>query len=454
MTRFETILAFVIGQPRSEIVRLPYRVQRLVEAQEAESEQLIGWVQLLVVGLFAILFAAARRPNDAPMAMLAEPVPLALAAYATFTMVRLALAYRGPLAAPVLVVSIVADVGLLIGLIWIFHGQYGQAAAFSLKVPTFVYLFVFIAVRVLRFDWRYVAAAGLAAALGWLALVLAVLWTSGTGVVTRSFVEHLSQSRVLVGAEVDKIATLLLVTGVLSLAVARGRRLFVAAVRGEAAVADLRRFLGRGVSDTVVDAEAQANAGLAHERNAAILMLDIRGFTPLSARLTPKQAVEVITSLHARVITIVRAHNGIVDKFMGDGIMVTFGAVRVSQQPAAEALAALDAILPEAEAWRADIEALHPGERLAVNGAVVAGPVVFAVVGALDRLEFTVVGEAVNLAAKLEKHNKVERTVALTTVATLAMARAQGYAGAVHAEIRPDRQLAGATQPIDLVVIA
>ncbi len=454
MSRLASILGLVQwrGGKGTPLPQLPQRVQRLVDAQEAESERLIGWVQLLVVVLLGLLYAAAPRPNDAPAAMLGEPVPMALAAYLVFTVGRLLLAYRGPLPAALLFASILADVGLLIGLIWSFHAQYGQPAPFSLKVPTFVYLFVFIAIRVLRFDARYVLAAGLAAAVGWIGLVLAVLWSGGNELVTRSFTEYLSQSRVLIGAEVDKVATLLLVTGVLGLAVVRGRRLFVAAVRGEAAVADLRRFLGRGVSDTVVSAEAEAIAGLAHERDAAIMMLDIRGFTQLSARLTPQQVVGVLTRLHARIIPLVRAHNGIVDKFLGDGVMVTFGAVRSSTRAAADGLIALEAVLAAARAWE-DETAAELGERLVVNGAVVAGPVMFAVVGALDRLEYTVIGEAVNLAAKLEKHNKAEATRGLTTAATAMLARSQGWEAAGKTDLLGGRRVAGVGAAMDLVAV-
>lgn len=455
MIRLEPLVAFVRRHFRGGYgnVQLPLRVQRLVEAQEADSERLIGWVQLVVVSLFATLYAVAPRPHDAPAAMLLEPVPLALGAYLAFTLGRLSLAYRGALPAPVVIASILADVGLLIGLIWSFHGQYGQPPPFSLKVPTFVYLFVFISLRVLRFDARYVLAAGLSAAVGWVGLVAAVLWQSGTGLITRSFSEHLSRPLVLLGAEVDKIATLLLVTAVLALAVARGRQLFIAAVRGEAAVADLRRFFGRGVPDAVVDAELEANAGLAHERNAAILMLDIRGFTQASAELAPQNVVALLTRLHARIIPPVRQHGGVVDKFLGDGVMVTFGAVATSQRPAADALAALEAILAEAAAWEAETGNEIGGRRLAVNGAVAAGPVVFAVVGALDRLEYTVIGEAVNLAAKLEKHNKAEGTRGLTTAATFALARAQGWTPAMRTEPRPQRLVAGAGAPMDLVAV-
>jgi adenylate cyclase len=203
----------------------------------------------------------------------------------------------------------------------------------------------------------------------------------------------------------------------------------------------------------VVGAEAEAIAGLAHERDAAILMLDIRGFTQLSARLTPQQAVGVLTRLHARVIPIVRAHDGIVDKFLGDGVMVTFGAVRPSTRAAVDALSALEAVLAEARAWEEETAA-DLGVRLVVNGAVVAGPVVFAVVGAFDRLEYTVIGEAVNLAAKLEKQNKSEATRGLTTAATASLARSQGWEAKGRAIPLQRRPVAGVGEPLDLVAVA
>jgi adenylate cyclase len=433
---------------------LPERVHRLIEQQEDNSERLIGWVQLLVVGLFGILYLIAPRPADAPRGGLLDPVPIALAAYALFTVARLATAYQRRLPGWLLLISILADVGLLIGLIWSFHGQYGQAAPFSLKVPTFVYLFVFISVRALRFDHRYVLVAGLAAALGWLTLVIAVLARAGTETITRSFSAHLNSSMVLIGAEFDKILALLLVTGVLAFAVLRGRGLFVTAVRDEAALEELTRFFGKGVSDTVVQAETRAQAGMAAERDAAVIMLDIRGFTTLSAGLAPRRVVAILTSLHARIIPIVRGHGGVIDKFMGDGIMVTFGAVSPITAPAASALRALDAVMAEALLWQQELAKEEGRSTFELLGAAVAGPVVFAVVGAGDRLEYTVIGEAVNLAAKLEKQNRIERTRALTTLATFTAARAQGYEPQGPVRHIVDTEVQGASGRLDLVVLA
>ncbi|MEL6374219.1 MAG: adenylate/guanylate cyclase domain-containing protein [Pseudomonadota bacterium] len=439
--------------------QLPPRVRALVDAKEAESERLIGWVQLGVVLLFAMLFTLAPRPADAPMFMMDEPVPRALLVYALFTLGRLLLAYWRRLPAFIVVISIFADIALLLWLIWSFHEQYGQPAAFSLKVPTLIYIFLFIALRALRFDHRYVLVAGFAAALGWLALVYMVLDKSPDGVVTRSFVEYVNANRVLLGAEVEKVFNILLVAGLLAFAVQRARATLVTAVREEAAGREYKRFLAGGVADAISQAESEVEAGKAEERDAAIIMLDIRGFTGFSQGVPARDVVHMLTGLHARLMPIVSAHGGVVDKFLGDGVMITFGAVAPSETAAADGLRALEAIMQEARAWQDDLPASASRAGLAVNGAMVAGPVVFAALGHTDRLEYTVIGEAVNLAAKLEKHNKVARTRALVPRDSYARARTQGYQPKRRSadevlDVRQKTEVAGVTTALDLVVVA
>jgi adenylate cyclase len=432
---------------------LPARLRDLVQEQENRAEQLIGWIQLAVVASFGLLYSIAPQPEDAPARVLYDPVVIVLLLYSAFTIGRLALAYHWRLPSPVLILSILADIGLLIALIWAFHERYGQTPPFSLKAPTFVYMFVFIALRTLRFDHRYVLVAGIAAAVGWLGLVGFVLKTAGTDVITRSFVAYLNSNRVLLGAEFDKVFALLLVTAVLAFAVSRSRSLVVTAIRDEAALRDLSRFFGQGISDTVVLAGDELVAGSAQERDAAIMMLDIRGFTGMASRVSARNVVELLTGLHARIVPIVRDHGGVVDKFLGDGIMITFGAVTPSKTAAADALRALDEIMAVAAMWEADAPDHGLARPLEVNGAVVSGSVVFAVLGASDRLEYTVIGTPVNLAAKLEKHNKVEGTRALTTFGTYRRAVHQGYTRRQPGEQRPARSISDQTA-IDLVVMA
>lgn len=432
--------------------RLPPRVRRLVEIEEERSERLIGWVQLSIVATFALLYGLSPRPADAHAAML-EPVPFALGGYALFTALRILAAHRGFLPGWLLVLSMIVDVAMLYALIWTFHIAYAQPAAFYLKVPTFAYIFVFIAVRALRFDPRFVLSQGLFAAAGWLAMVGYAVWTAGPEGITRSFSAYLTDNLILIGAEFDKVFTILLVTAVLSLALYRARQTLVTAVREGAATRDMRRFLSEGVAEAIVDSDEEVGPGSAAPRHAAVLMLDIRGFTRFAERDEPTRVVEVLTAYHALVVPIVARHGGVIDKFLGDGVMATFGAVSPSRTATARAMAALEEILEARPAWREGLLARGIAP-LEINGAVAAGRIVFAVLGNAERLEYTVIGDPANLAAKLEKHNKVEGTAALVPAAVYSAACEEGYRPRLAARDLGARTVEGLGEPIPLVALA
>src|SRR4030095_14996043 len=91
---------------------------------------------------------------------------------------------------------------------------------------------------------------------------------------------------------------------------------------------------------------------------------------------------------------------------------------------------------------------------LSVGLAVASGRVVFGAVGDGERLEFTVIGDAVNFAAKLEKHNKDEKTRALADARTYRLAEQQGYVAPSPREHRAARPVGGVSDPVDIVVLA
>jgi adenylate cyclase len=149
--------------------RLPDRVSHSIAEQQIKSEILIGWVQLTLVLFFGTLYTIAPKTSAGTGF---TPVPWALALYFLLTVLRLAASYRHFLPRWLLMASVVMDMGLLMLLIWSFHLQYEQPASFYLKAPTMLYVFIFIALRALRFDATYIIFAGATAAVGWLALNL------------------------------------------------------------------------------------------------------------------------------------------------------------------------------------------------------------------------------------------------------------------------------------------
>lgn len=186
---------------------------------------------------------------------------------------------------------------------------------------------------------------------------------------------------------------------------------------------------------------------------AAIIFLDLRGFTQASASFTPNALIELLEEYQGLVVPILRQHGGNIDKFMGDGILASFGAVSPNKSYAADVLRAVDDLQIAAQHWSKE-RASKGLSTFSIGAGIAVGDVVFGVIGFEDRLEYTVIGETVNLAAKLEKQNKVEQARALATIETLQIAQRQGYQQTALKEIRRSRTVGGVSQPMDIVVLA
>ncbi len=450
MSSLRDTLNYIVngGAPEQGI---PERVRAEIRVREASSERLIGWVQLGLVLFFSTLYAIAPRAEGTAGFNF---VPFALGTYFLFTVLRLVLSYRFELPSWYLLISIGVDMALLVGLIFSFHIQYDQHPAFYLKTPTLMYVFIFIGLRALRFDPRFVLTTGLVAVAGWIGLVLyAALKEMDRMVLTRNYVEYLTGNSILIGAELDKTMVILAVTVILSAALYRGRSMLFEATRHQAAATDLRRYFAPEVAASITEAETALEAGEGTQREAAIFYADIRSFTGTSASLPPETVLAVLAQYQSLAVEVINGEGGRVDKFLGDGILATFGAVHPSGTYAADALRAAARLVDTIEAHQKRFtDAGWPG-RLHIGTAVAAGPVTVGVIGSKTRLEFTVIGDAVNRAAKLEDANKQQGTAALTDGFTWELACAQGFS-APMIESRPGRQVAGLKEPADLIVLA
>ena len=431
---------------------LPPRVETSILRQQDASEILISVIQLAVVGIFGGLYAIS--PKTFPPEVEFTPVPWVLGAYVAFTLARLYISCKGRLPDWLVMVSVVADISMLLAMIWSFHLQYMQPASFFLKAPTVLYIFIFVALRTLRFEIRYILIAGGAAALGWVIMAVYVMTiVPGDTMITRNYVTYLTSNSILIGAEVDKIIAILVVTAILAMATSRARALLVQSVAETTAARDLARFFSPEIAREITSSADRVTAGRGVERDAAVLYLDLRGFTDLASRSTPNELIGFLTEYQRRMVPVIQKHNGCVDKFLGDGIMATFGAALANDTYAADALRAIDAMVGEAEAWNGDLRAAGKAEA-SINWAVAAGPVVFGAVGDESRLEYTVIGDAANLAAKPEKHNKAEASLALTTAETFSLALAQGYQPPARRGELAGRRVQGVEKPENLVVLA
>ncbi|MEQ8357492.1 MAG: adenylate/guanylate cyclase domain-containing protein [Kiloniellaceae bacterium] len=428
---------------------LPERVRVAVRSQEDATERVISWVQLGIVLTFGTLYFISPKPMSSGFA----PVPWALGIYLALTLVRVVWAHKARLPDWSLAASVFFDMTLLMVLIWSFHIQYEQPPSFYLKAPTLLYVFIFIALRALRFDARFVVLAGFLAALGWGVLMAYVVYADpGDTMITRDYVAYLTSNSVLLGAEFDKIISILVVTALIAVALYRAKGLLVRAFTEQSAAHELSRFFDPEIAARIKGAEQHIRAGSGEMRKAAILNLDMRGFTRLAGAAPPEEVMQLLGEYQHRMVPVIQRNGGSIDKFLGDGIMATFGAAQPSERYAADALTALEEAMAAAEDWRKECEA--KGRSCPrVNGAVATGPILFGAVGDDTRLEYTVIGDAVNLSAKLEKHNKDLGVSALCDRATYDTACAQGYRPAEEKR-RLTAPVAGVDTPLDLVVVA
>lgn len=428
--------------------QLPMRVRRELEREQYHSELLVTVLQLLLVALLAGLYAS-TPPGFSPDAPI-EAVPLGLTLFAVLASLRLYFAVTGQLTRWMLGLSVVGEMAVLLFVIWAYHVQYEQPAQFYLKSTQFVYVFILIALRALRFEPVWVILSGFAAAVGWLFLLRYALAHANANPVTWDYVTSLRSTQIHFGGEFDKLLAIVMVTAVLALALARARNMLTKAVSGEQAVADLSLFFDDSVARRITHSEAEIMAGQGELRNAAILFFDMRGFTEASEKLGPTDLIKLLGEYQGLLVPIVKAHGGNIDKFMGDGILASFGAVMRSEDYAACALRAVDAAMAAVDGWRAQ---RRQAGKIApdVGAGLATGEVVFGIIGEGKRLEYTVIGDTVNLAAKLEKHNKTEKTRALCTRVAYDLAVAQGYQ--IAKEALPQRMVGGVQHPVDLVML-
>ncbi|MGE0175024.1 MAG: adenylate/guanylate cyclase domain-containing protein [Oligoflexales bacterium] len=425
-------------------------IERLLDDEKKKSDIIINFIQMGLIAFLGLLWVIAPTAQNRKVDSV-QVMPWIIASYLLFLAFKQYWCRRGHAGERLQILTTVIETGGLLAFIWFLHVQYGEPAGFSLRVPTYAYLFVFVCLQAIRFEARPILIAGSVAAIGWMALTIAVI-ASGEVAITRSFSDYVDSGTVLVGAEVEKVLLFGVVSGILAVAAVRARSLMLRVTDELRKSRDLSRFFSPDVAKIITAGESELKPGTGVLRTAAVLMIDIRGYTKLSTLIPPDEVIAMLSEYQQRVTPVVFANGGSIDKFIGDGVLAHFGATQVSPTYAADCLRSSILIVEAIEKWNHELMR-RDLPRIEVNLACAIGPVVFGTVGDIGRLEFTIIGEAVNLSAKLEGHNKTIGTTAVTTVKTLETARLQGFSGGESWQIRKSDSVLGLPHKIDVVII-
>lgn len=172
-------------------------------------------------------------------------------------------------------------------------------------------------------------------------------------------------------------------------------------VREELARAKYRRFMPPHVVDEILINPDVVNLG---GKNSLVTALfsDVRGFTSMSETLEPNIVVEMLNRYFADMTPIVFDHQGLLDKYMGDGLMALFGAPKETEDAPTMAVAAAIAMQRRMLLVNAELKEAGLAE-IAIGIGINTGMVTLGYIGSEERTDYTAIGDAVNLAARLEK---------------------------------------------------
>ncbi len=286
----------------------------------------------------------------------------------------------------------------------------GMATANALLLVPMVLYFPLIILSILRFDRRISIFTGLVAGAEYGVLSFWVLGDEAS-VTLLGGVEYLVNVGVLVlsgflaGGAASRIRSWIQKSYAMSEARRRA---------DEEQKRTLDRF-GQHVSPAVASKLLDREFG-SEIRQVCVMFLDIRDFTTFAEKLGPEQVLSYLNSVFGFMIEVVNAHNGIINKFLGDGFMAVFGApfsdgqdCRNAIQAAREILAGLDVLVAKGAI---------PPTRVGIG--LHTGPAVTGVIGTEARGEYAVIGDVVNLASRIESHNKQFGSCLLVTEDVLA----------------------------------
>lgn len=215
-----------------------------------------------------------------------------------------------------------------------------------------------------------------------------------------------------------------------------------------------RENLSRYVSPVIVDflAASEAPSFDDREQMAAILFVDLAGYTGRMERMKPADTVSFLRNLHSRIERAVLAHGGVIEHFMGDGAMVIFGVPAPSAEDSAQALACARELAADLRGWSEQL-VLQGEEPLGLGIGIHYGPVAIARLGGQVQRHLTAAGDTVNVASRLEALTRTHAATIVISPPVVAAVQASGRSDLLAGfEQLPAQNIRGRREPLTIWV--
>ena len=328
------------------------------------------------------------------------------------------------------------------------------------RFDTFIYFFVLLSTATLAYSWRTVVAMGFwasalwAIGVGWAYLqpethvALSERVRAAVGSDDRMF-KLIDPAAINIGARFQEITVFLIVAMTLALVVRRSNALLVS----HAGIERERTNLARYFSPNVVEQLSKNDEPLKQVRtqNVAVLFVDIVGFTAYADGRSPTEVIGTLRLFHERMEREVFGHEGTLDKYLGDGLMATFGTPFASNSDAGNALRCAQAMIGSID--ELNFERKNRSEPpIQISLGLHYGQVVLGDIG-LNRLEFAVIGTTVNTASRLESLTREFGCAIVASNELVQQARTETGSSDtdfIHLVEQPPRTIRGLEQPVGI----
>lgn len=399
--------------------------------EEAKAERSVALMRILIALVLATIFVVvvpAVGPSEQTVALRQWLVAgLTMGGYLLLGLVSYEICRRGHYRPRLAWIAVSGDVLFLLANVWFSLDNTGLPATHIVSIPPIWLVPVVMAFGALRFNARLQIYVIVLLVAGFVAMGVWDQFRVPDNPVPRQQVMDLFFAT---PPNIIRLAMMVLAGIVLAMAARRARVLLDRAIREMQRGINLTRYLPEQIADRLADGGLDALRE-GHRQDVAVMFVDIRDFTRQAEAMTPEVLSAFVTEFRHRLARAVDANRGLIDKFIGDGAMIVFGLADDGRNHSADALHCAKAILSEMAAW-AETRRQDGLEPVRIGIGIHRGPAFCGAVGDESRLEYTVLGDTVNVAARLEELTKTAGCPLVASGEVIADAGAAGGETAWH----------------------